>query len=67
MDSLTQEQINEVCFFQRNLSREDEWLFWNISALRAIEEGGPVTFEDKYKTMKNWDSIMNPEGESDGI
>jgi len=58
MEELTQEQIAEVCQFQGSLSRNDEWLFWNISALRAIKEGGPVTFEDKYKTMQKWDFIM---------
>ena len=49
---LTQEQIREVCEFQGSLNEADEWLFWNISALRAIKEGGAVTYKDKYWIMK---------------
>ena len=55
---MTQEQIDEVITFETSLSENDEWLFWNISALRAIDEGGPVTFEDKYRVMEKWDRIM---------
>lgn len=55
---LTQEQHNEVCEFQKDLNRLDEWLFWNICALKAIEEGRAVTYEDKYRIMKKWDFIM---------
>lgn len=51
---LTQEQIHEICQFQGNLSHEDEWLFFHIAALRAIKEGGPVSYEDKYEVMKKW-------------
>ncbi len=56
--SIIQEEINEVCEFQANLNANDEWLFWNISALRAIDESGPVTFEDKQRIMKKWHFII---------
>ena len=54
---LSQEQIEQVQAFQGALSENDEWLFFNISALRALEEGGPVTYEDKYDTMQRWEVI----------
>jgi len=57
---LTKGQIDEVCKFQGSLNRRDEWLFFNISAVRAMKENdGKVTFEDKYETMKLWDKMKN--------
>jgi len=57
---LTQEQKDEVNQFQNGLNDSDEWLFWNITALKAIAERRPVTYEDKYETMLKWDTIKKP-------
>ena len=51
---LTQDQINKVCEFQSNLSKKDEWLFFQLAAVRAIQENDQVTFEDKYSIMQRW-------------
>lgn len=56
--TLSQEEIDEVCRFQGSLNREDEWLFFNMAAVRAIREGDTqVTFVDKYKVMKKWEAL----------
>jgi len=51
---LTQEQIDELHEFQKGLSANNEWLFFNIAALRAGRDGDAVTFEDKYEAMQRW-------------
>lgn len=55
---LTQEQINEVCEFQGNLSEKDEWLFFHLAWANAEKEG-VVSFEDKYKIMKKWEVMKS--------
>jgi len=57
--TLINEQIEEVCNFQSELSYEDEWLFFHIACLRAIEEGDyKVTFEDKYEAMMKFKKAL---------
>ena len=53
--ALTNEQILEVQAFQVSLSHEDEWLFYHIAWAAGDTE--VITFQDKYDTMKRWDSI----------
>ncbi len=51
---MTRDEIDEIHKFQASLSVNDEWLFWNITALLPMEENRAVKFEDYYRSMQNW-------------
>lgn len=57
--TLSQEQINEVCQFQSNLSHEDEWLFFHLAWVAGDTD--VITLEDKYDIMKRWDTFKRAE------
>ncbi len=54
---ITQEQVNEIEEFRLSLSKEDEWLFWNVCVATKTEIA--VTYEHKYETMQRWDTIYD--------
>lgn len=53
--TLTQEQIDEVTYFQLNLSKEDEWLFFHLAWVAGDTD--VITYEDKYEIMQKWEKI----------